>query len=400
MSVGLILVGVAACLLSLAMPHPEAPGTVDPRTGLLEMRSSGGLLAATLRAARQKIRVGDLELDGATYNGLYAGPVLRVRPGDMLRIRLVNDLDEPTNLHFHGMRSSPLGNGDNVHVAVAPGASFTYEIRIPATQPPGLYWYHSHVHGLSEQQVMSGLSGALVVEAPLPSKIAERLFVLKDMVFDDDTGDAMIDDELHGIVQSVNGRLEVSASMAPGETQLWRFGNQSANLPIHVALEGHRFRIVAEDGEATVDPRTVDVLDIMPAGRVEVLVQGGAAGRFALRAMGTMTGTGAARTPDRVLGTLDVSGTPSPTAVAETQIPAGPADLRAAAFWMRGRTSSTATDIKLAAISACSVRSSVKPCAAKTASSSVGGSQRTRTGGRCLTGLEGALGGLSRRNII
>jgi len=149
------------------------------------------------------------------------------------------------------------------------------------------------------------------------------------MVFDDDTGVARIDDDLHGIVQSVNGRLEVSASMAPGETQLWRFGNQSANLPFHIALEGHRFRIVAEDGEATLDPRTVDVLDIMPAGRVEVLVQGGAAGRYALRAVGTMTGTGAARTPDRVLGTLDVAGAPAQAAVVDGQT-AAPADLRAA----------------------------------------------------------------------
>ena len=41
---------------------------------------------------------------------LYAGPVLRVRPGDLLRVRLVNDLSQPTNLHFHGIRTSPLGN--------------------------------------------------------------------------------------------------------------------------------------------------------------------------------------------------------------------------------------------------------------------------------------------------
>ena len=81
--------------------------------------------------------------------------------------------------------------------------------------------------------------------------MTQRLFVLKDMVFDDDTGNAEIDGNLHGIVQSVNGQLTTNEAMRPGETQLWRFTNQSANRALHIALTGHRFRIVAEDGEAT-----------------------------------------------------------------------------------------------------------------------------------------------------
>jgi len=187
------------CLVIAAtVPGPAAAQAhAQAQSGLTELRSSGGVLAVTLRAAEGKVHIGDLELDGATFNGLYAGPVLRVRPGDMLRIRLINDLSQPTNLHFHGIFTSPLGNGDNVHLSIAAGTSFTYEIRIPTTQPPGLYWYHSHLHGRSEWQVMRGLSGALVVDpadepgaargAEQPG-MAERLFVLKDIVFDDDTG--------------------------------------------------------------------------------------------------------------------------------------------------------------------------------------------------------------------
>ena len=82
------------------------------------------------------MRVGDLDLDGVSYNGLYAGPVLRVRPGDRLRIELVNHLSQPTNLHFHGIRASPTGTGDNVHLSVAPGGRLTYDIVIPPSQPP------------------------------------------------------------------------------------------------------------------------------------------------------------------------------------------------------------------------------------------------------------------------
>ena len=161
--------------------------------------------------------------------------MLRVRAGDLLRVRLVNRLAQPTNLHFHGIRTSPLGNSDNVHLAIAPGSSFTYEIRVPTTQPPGLYWCTTPTCTADRnRQVMRGLSGALVVDPTDEPDAAqaterpgepERLFVLKNIVFDDDTGNATIDDDLHGVVQSINGALDANETMRPGETQRWRFTN-------------------------------------------------------------------------------------------------------------------------------------------------------------------------------
>ena len=301
---------------------------------LTELRSSHGLLSVTLVAQAGKVRIGDLEVDGITYNGLYAGPVLHVRPGDLLRIRLINHLSQPTNIHFHGIFTSPLGNSDNIHLSVAAGDTFTYEVIIPVTQPPGLYWYHSHIHGISEQQVMGGLSGALVVEGPNETGsslegMPDRLFVLKDMTFVDDTGNATIDDELHGIVQSINGNLDTTETIRPGETQVWRFTNQSADLPFHIAVAGHSFRVIAEDGEATIGERTVDLLDIMPASRVDVLVVGGTLGSHELISKGALTGTGAERRLDRVLGHLVVAGEAAlPPAAFPAVTP--PRDLRSA----------------------------------------------------------------------
>ena len=104
--------------------------------GLTELRSSFGVLSATLVAAEGKVHVGDLELDGATYNGVYAGPVLRVHPGDVMRIRLVNHLSQPTNLHFHGTRGSPLGNGDNAHLLIQPNAASTTRCGFPLRSRP------------------------------------------------------------------------------------------------------------------------------------------------------------------------------------------------------------------------------------------------------------------------
>ncbi len=307
-------------LFGLCAVSVSASAVPMPEDGLTELVAQNGELDVTLQAAAGPIHIGDLTLPGASYNGHYAGPVLRVHPGDLLRVNLVNHLAEPTNIHFHGMRSSPLGNGDNMHLSVAPGGSFVYEIRVPEDQPPGVYWYHSHLHYKSEAQVMAGLTGTLIVDPPTPpasDQPAERLFVLKDMTFDDDIGNAEVDDDLHGIVQSINGTLMTREAMRTGETQLWRFTNQSANLPFHIALPGHTFRIVAEDGAATLIPRTTDVLDIMPAARVDVLVDAGAPGTYAVLSKGTLTGVGTGRQSDRTLGELVVSETDD--AVASTQ---------------------------------------------------------------------------------
>jgi FtsP/CotA-like multicopper oxidase with cupredoxin domain len=330
---GAILLALAVLAVSamrVAGGTPDPAPMVTTADGLTVLHSVDGVLAATLTAAPQRVRVGDLALDAMAFNGDYAGPVLRVRPGDTLRLRLVNRLTQPTNLHFHGMHSSPLGNGDNVHIAVPAGESFDYELAVPPDQPPGLYWYHSHLHGVSARQVMGGLSGALVVEGleaqfPQLAGIDEHLFVLKDMTFDDDTGDGRIDDELHGLVQSINGALRTDLAMRPGETQLWRFTNQSANLYAHVALAGHRFRVIAEDGEAATRETTATVLDIKPASRIEVLVDAGAAGDYALLSRGAPSGA----SPDRELGHLVVAGAPAATVPPLAGFPAVP-DLRGA----------------------------------------------------------------------
>ena len=103
-----------AILLGTSIAHADDPGSPT------EIFSHDGVLSATLVAAEEKVQVGDLELDGATYNGVYAGPVLHVHPGDVMRLMLVNHLSQPTNLHFHGIQTSPLGNGDNAHLVIQP----------------------------------------------------------------------------------------------------------------------------------------------------------------------------------------------------------------------------------------------------------------------------------------
>lgn len=291
----------------MAQPGPA------PAPALTELRSHNGVLTATLEARPQKISLGGASFDGLTYNGDYAGPVLVVRPGDVMRIKLVNHLDEPTNLHFHGYHGSPLSPGDNVHILVQPGQSYDYVLKIPVDQPPGLYWYHAHIHHRSEHQIMGGLSGMMQVvgledQFPELKGVQHAIFALKEYVFDQGD-DPLIDRYFHDHLVTINGGLSTPLNLRPGETGLWGFSNQSADLAMRLTLKGHSFRVIARDGQALTHEMASDDLVIPPAGRVEALIDAGAPGDYPL-AVTRLTGSGAQLTVQRVLGVLSVGGAP------------------------------------------------------------------------------------------
>jgi hypothetical protein len=103
------------------------------------------------------------------FNGTVPGPMLITEPGDTLKIKLENNLEnpeQPINLHTHGLHVSPLGRGDNVLVSINSGQVRDISIKIPENESIGTNWYHPHLHGLSTQQISSGLGGQLWVGPP------------------------------------------------------------------------------------------------------------------------------------------------------------------------------------------------------------------------------------------
>jgi hypothetical protein len=69
------------------------------------------------------------------------------------------------NVHFHGTNTAPLCHQDEVvRTLINSGSTFQYNLQIPSDEPPGLYWYHPHVHGISEAAVQGGASGAIIVD--------------------------------------------------------------------------------------------------------------------------------------------------------------------------------------------------------------------------------------------
>ncbi|MBC1262094.1 multicopper oxidase family protein [Synechococcus sp. BSF8S] len=224
-----------------------------------------------------------------TYNGLTPGPLLELQPDVPLRLRLRNELDQPTNLHFHGLHIPPSGSADNVFLSVLPGESFDYAFTLPADHPAGLFYYHPHHHGTTADQVFAGLGGALVVRGALDripevAAATEAILVLKDFASADapqgqsqrmgmgmGMGRAL---GRQGPLLTVNGQLQPSLELASGGLIRLRLLNASNARIYRLALEGHPLVLIATDGGAIGAPQTLKELVLAPGERADLLVQG------------------------------------------------------------------------------------------------------------------------------
>jgi suppressor of ftsI len=304
---------VSAAVQSVRTSFPAEQG--KPFKAPRQLVSRDGVLRARLVADETAVRVGGRRVVGRAYNGSFPGPTLRLSPGDTLRLTLVNRLSGPTNMHFHGMHVSPAGRSDNVLRTVASGTTAQYVVSVPLDAAPGTYWYHPHWHdapvGNVEPQVMGGLSGTLIVgglKRRLPGplwNIVERNLVLKDVQLT--TRDRIVFrniDSAAPTTRTVNGRVNPVIRIGPGETQLWRLGNQSADIWYRLKLDGSRFHVVAEDGNPVGRVWSANTLTLPPAKRYDVLVQGHGGGDYHLRTLKMSTGPVGDNYPARVLATV------------------------------------------------------------------------------------------------
>ena len=294
----------------------EGAALIEP-----EVRSSqDGLLDTTLEASLKPVPVGGGTALMAVYDGTLPGPTLHVRPGDRLRINLVNNLGElpaglpaespfqwtqmgehgmtsDTNLHTHGFHVSPSDNSDNPFLRIMAGESFQYEFQIPDNHPSGTYHYHPHVHGASHGQIFGGLVGAMIIEGDIDhlpgiEGVPERLLVLQATQLTPDGKNVLAqeDSSQKDYLRLVNGQLNPTMTIRPGETQRWRVQNLSPYTTFNLHLDDHQLHQIAKDGNTLDEVWTRDTIYLGPGERVEVLVQGGAEGSYALRSVPIATG--------------------------------------------------------------------------------------------------------------
>lgn len=316
-------------------PQDLATVTGEPLAEPEVITSADGVLEATLDVASTEVEIGGVPMVAQTYNGSYQPPTLRMRPGDHVEVTLVNNIDEGTNLHVHGLHVSPISPGDNVLISIAAGETYTYEYDLPADHATGTFWYHAHEHTVSEAQVVSGMSGVIVVEGlaellPEPlQQVTERTLALKDLqLTDDGTIDTTTMDSNRSTTRLVNGQVQPVIAMAPGETQLWRVANIGADIFYRLSLGDTDFTVVAEDGNPVSATRQEEELVLAPGKRFDVLVQapasveGGAEGELDLSTLAYDQGSD--QYPEVVLATVELSGDP----VEEVELPTtvGPFD--------------------------------------------------------------------------
>ena len=234
----------AALVALLVQVEGSAPPVPFSNPPIIE--SAGGILRATLTVAPAEVIVAGKIVKTTVYNGLYMPPVLKVQPGETIRLRLINGRKSPapTNVHYHGLGVSPKRNGDNVFIEVDPGdPPFNYHIPIPDDHPQGLYWYHPHFHPGVNAAIAGGLSGGLIIGnilAPLGDEyqnLTERIMLLKDLKLDENGQPVPDPDPAGPTIRTINGLYQPQIEIAPGELQFWRIGNIGANIYYKLRFE-------------------------------------------------------------------------------------------------------------------------------------------------------------------
>ena len=209
------------------------------------------------------------------YNGQVPGPTIEARVGDVLEVRLTNNLPEPTTIHWHGLRVPAAMDGtDMVQWPITPGETFTYRFRLPDA---GTFWYHPHSN--EAVQMESGLYGALIVRGEdEPALDGEQVLVLDDLKLDRSGqvakfgGLVQWHDGREGDVRLVNGRREPELRIAAGQIERWRIVNASSARYVRLSIGGARFRILGTDGGLLEAPVTVTEMLLSPADRVDLAV--------------------------------------------------------------------------------------------------------------------------------
>src|SRR5579863_2724772 len=289
----------AAKVQPVPNPCPRfAPGSVVHQPAALF--SQNGVLSVQFSYQTTSDAAGRTLYCFMTPSGLE-NPTLHVKPGDHLIITVTNNtpkmpvemtIDPPNcgpggsqmtmssvNIHYHGTNTSPTCHSDEViKTLINSGQTFQYNVAFPTNEPPGLYWYHPHVHGLAEHAVYGGAAGALVVDGiedvqPAVSELRQRILVLRDQptvqslltppVNESPGGtpngvpfqDLTVNNITTNTFTDPNGNTTYTPAvlhMEAGEKQFWRVSNSTSDtiVDLQVQFDGvpQTFEVVAVDG--------------------------------------------------------------------------------------------------------------------------------------------------------
>ena len=218
------------------------------------------------------------EIRTAAYNNQIPGPILRVNEGRPVTIEIVNRLDWPEIVHWHGQWVPVEADGamEEGSPMIPAGAS----TRITFTpKPSGLHWYHTHAMANRDLKrgLYTGQFGVLLVDPASGNPghyDQEQFIVLNDWEpYYLASGDGSL--MVNYVYGSINGRMLGQAppvQVRQGERVLFQIVNASATEPHWLALPGHNFNVLALDGAPVANPASVETLRLGPAERITAIV--------------------------------------------------------------------------------------------------------------------------------
>ncbi|MBE7355566.1 multicopper oxidase domain-containing protein [Staphylococcus haemolyticus] len=212
------------------------------------------------------------------YNGNLLGPTLKLKKGEKVKIKLVNNLDENTTFHWHGLEIDGKVDGGPSQV-IKPGEEKI--IKFEVKQEAATLWYHPHPSPNTAKQVYNGLSGLLYIEDgknhnypneygknDLPIIIQDKTFISKKLDYSE-TKDI---DGTQGDTVIVNGKVNPKLTTKKGKVRL-RLLNGSNARDLNLKLSNNKsFEYIASDGGFLDKPQQLKEINLAPSERKEIIV--------------------------------------------------------------------------------------------------------------------------------
>jgi len=248
----------------------------------------GDTLEVSVSMVRRTLAGHEMVMYG--YNGQYPGPLIQAPQDATVMVRVTNDIQLPTTIHWHGLRLRNEFDGvpGVTQDPIEQGESFLYELDVPDA---GMFWYHPHMREDVQQDM--GLFGNLLVRSPDPDHYGpanrEVPLVVDDILMDDQGpipyGETAATHALmgrFGNVMMVNGVTDWSLEVDRGEVVRFFLTNVANSRTFNVTFGDAPVKIVASDIGRYEREQWVQSVVIAPAERYVVDVRFPDSGELAI----------------------------------------------------------------------------------------------------------------------
>jgi bilirubin oxidase len=209
----------------------------------------------------------------ASFNGNFWGPTLIFKKGDVVHMNIQNKLNDSTTVHWHGFHLPAVMDG-GPHQIIPPGT--TWQPFWKVTNNAATYWYHPHLHEMTEEQITKGLGGLIIVrdsfEATLPLPRTYSLddipLVLTDRKF---TATNQFSIAPYGDSLLTNGVMSAEYNV-PAQVVRFRFLNAAIERSYNIGFSDNRtFYVICSDGGLLNAPVAVTRYLLHAGERIEIL---------------------------------------------------------------------------------------------------------------------------------